>query len=387
VQPASVDGSRIFSKDPGYGQASASGFVERELRGFVEPGGDVDVTVMAYAQWLSEMRQQATNTRYQQQAELDLMRDAINANNGELVDFKRHSSQIVQQLQNQVSEIRAKLADTIAEMAQHNRQRSDAEQRTSSAIGGLQQAMGSRQDTSDTSSKTLKEKLDRLSSDVEAKLRSLEGEVGNVKRAVGSVQDQTIAKFSEVDKAMTIFHGNISGSRQELADTREDWKKSHDMLGQAISTLSQDLADFQKHSSTSMNKLQSDTYALEEIGRDSKERQSRMDAQLTGIQQSVYSTSNEMILLKDETKAAGMTRSDSVPAIPNFSGVGSGGFPPAQPFAAAPQQLRPQAPPPLVGGIASPVQSMGPDAYGRMRPGMALPGGTPPAARRTTVGF
>merc|ERR1719310_232726 len=165
-------GDGNIQKVSGYSRASASGAVD--------PGGDVDVTVMAYAQWLSEMKQQATNARYQQQAELDLMRDAINANNGELVDFKRHSSQIVQQLQNQVSEIRAKLADTIAEMAQHNRQRSDAEQRTSSAIGGLQQAMGSRQDTSDSSSKTLKEKLDRLSSDVESKLRSLEGEIGNV---------------------------------------------------------------------------------------------------------------------------------------------------------------------------------------------------------------
>merc|ERR1719440_149447 len=90
--------------------------------GIADPSlGDVDVTVMAYAQWLSEMKQQATNTRYQSQAELDIMRDAINANNGELVDFKRHSSQVVQQLQGQVTEIRARLSDAFAEMAQQNR--------------------------------------------------------------------------------------------------------------------------------------------------------------------------------------------------------------------------------------------------------------------------
>merc|ERR1711966_301363 len=85
----------------------------------------------------------------------------------------------------------------------------------------------------------------------------------------------------------------------ELTDTREDWKKSQDLLGQAISTLSQDLADFQKHASTVMNKLQSDAYHFEELGRDNKERMGRIEAQLNGIQQSVYSTTNELILLQD----------------------------------------------------------------------------------------
>merc|ERR1719440_373642 len=135
----------------------------------------------------------------------------------------------------------------------------------------------------------------------------IESEVGNVKRALGSGQDQTIMKFSEVDKAMSIFHGNINGARQELTDTKEDWKKSQDLLGQAISTLSQDLADFQKHASTVMNKLQSDAYHFEELGRDNKERCNRVEAQLAGIQQSVYSTTNELILLKDD-KAPSMMR-------------------------------------------------------------------------------
>lgn len=273
--------------------------------GFSEQqASDVDVTVMAYAQWLSEMKQQATNARYQQQAELDLMRDAINANNGELVDFKRHSSQVVQQLQGQVTELRARLSDAFAEMAQQSRQRTEVEQRTGNAIGGLQQALNTRQMDLDSNRRSLAEQLERLSTEVESKLQLLEGEVGNIKRALGSGQEQTIMKFSEVDKAMSIFHQNINGARQELTDTREDWKKSQDLLGQAISTLSQDLADFQKHASTVMNKLQSDAYHFEELGRDSKERMRSIEAQLTGIQQSVYSTNNELILLRGKAEEA-----------------------------------------------------------------------------------
>jgi len=270
--------------------------------GYGEPGADVDVTVMAYAQWLSEMKQQATNARYQQQAELDLMRDAINANNGELVDFKRHSSQVVQQLQGQVTELRAKLSDAFAELAQQSRLRTETEQRTSKVIEGLQQVLNTRQMDIDSNRRTWTEQIERLSSDVDLKLQSLDGEVGNIKKALGSSQEQTIIKFGEVDKAMSIFHGNIQGTRQELTDTREDWKKSQDLLGQAISTLSQDLADFQKHASTVMNKLQSDAYHFEELGRDNKDRMGRIEGQLSGIQQSVYSTTNELILLKDDGK-------------------------------------------------------------------------------------
>merc|ERR1719199_1248211 len=154
----------------------------------MNPGADVDVTVMAYAQWLSEMKQQASNSRYQQQAELDLMRDAINANNGELVDFKRHSSQVVQQLQGQVTEIRAKLSDAFQEMATQSRQRTEMEQKTSNVIGGLQQAVNSRQLDLDSNRRTWTEQIERLSGEVESKLVGLEGEVGNIKRALGSSQ-------------------------------------------------------------------------------------------------------------------------------------------------------------------------------------------------------
>lgn len=267
---------------------------------FGDPGGfgnnaDLDVTVMAYAQWLSEMKQQANNARYHQQAELDLVRDAIGASNGELNEFKRHSTQVVQQLQAQVSELRAKLANVFAGIAEQNRQQN-----------GLRDVVASQTTQMDTGRRTLAEQVDKLQADVvqvASGLRAMESEVENVRKALGSSQEQTVLKFGEVDQAMNVFHGSVGSVRQEIADTKQDWKRGQDLLGQAISTLSQDFADFQKQTSMVMNKLQSDVYNVETVGRSEKERLNRAEAQISGVAQNLYHTANEMILLKSERGA------------------------------------------------------------------------------------
>lgn len=286
---------------------------------------DVDVTVMAYAQWISEMKQQATNARYQHQAELDLMRDAINANNGELVDFKRHSSSVVQQLQSQVTELRAKLSDTVAELSQLARQRAENEKVTAVAITELREAVGNRQMEVDTGRRGMADQLERLRSEVDNRMRHVEGDMSSLKKAVSGGQEQTIMKFGEVDKAMSMFHGTLGTSRQELTDTQDDWKKSQELMGKAISTLSQDMADFHKHTSTVLNKLQSDVYHLEEVGRETKDRLHRSEAQVTGMQQSMYNTANELILLRSDKDDAS-SQAGSVFRTPPAKRETSGGF-------------------------------------------------------------
>jgi len=263
--------------------------------------GDVDVTVMAYAQWLSEMKQSAKNAQYQQQAELDLMRDAVNANNNELIDFKRHSSTIQQQLQGQVTELREQMSEAVKEISSIQRQRNDIEIRVTTEINSIRDELNVRQAEMDAIRRSQGEQMSQLHSTVmqaESKLKQSESDMGSMKKAFASMQEQTIGKFSEVDKAMSLFHGSVNNVRSELQDTKQDWKKGQDLLGQAISTLSQDLADFQKHMNTVMNKLQSDVYKLEEQDRSSKDRMNRVESQVGGMQQNLYSTANDVILMK-----------------------------------------------------------------------------------------
>jgi len=289
----------------------------------------MDATVMAYASWLSEMKQQAASAQYQQQAEFDLMRDAIRASSSELVDFKRHSTQVVQQLQMQVSEVRAKMSQVFSQIESESRKLVETEQRTGEALGGLREVFHSRHTDLDSGRRTLAERVDRLQSDVARLVKDsslVQGRAHNLHSVLEGSQEQTVKKFSEVDQAMCMFHNSVNSLRHDLAETQQDWKKGQDLLGQAISSLSQDFADFQKHSSTVLNKLQSDVFHTEELGREDRERWNRVEAQLAGLQQNLHVTTGEVILLRSESERRGLKPSEgSLPVGPSLSTPARGG--------------------------------------------------------------
>jgi len=253
------------------------------------PMGDVDLTVMAYAQWLSDVKQQAANARYHQQAELDVMRDAMGAHTGELVEFKRHSTVVVQQLQNQVSELKNKVADISAELRNHSRLRAESElnARHKADAESFAAKVDYREDTSG------------------GKRHDFAHEVGKFHAALGSSQEETLKKFGDVDKAMTVLHSNSTGLQQELQSQKDDWHKGQELLSKAISTLSQDFADFQKHSTNVLNKAQSDVYHLDEVSRAERERLSRVEVQLNAVHSNLQANTNELILLSSEMRAVG----------------------------------------------------------------------------------
>merc|ERR1719506_753712 len=195
------------------------------------------------------------------------------------------------------------MSEALKEISGIQRQRNDIEVRCTTEINNIRDALNVRQAEMDAIRRSQADQISQLHSSVlqvESKFQQNESDMSNLKKALASSQDQTIGKFSEVDKAMSMFHGSVNSVRTELQETKQDWKRGQDLLGQAISTLSQDLADFQKHASTVMNKLQSDVYLLEETGRDERERIARVEAQLSGVQQNLYSTANEVILMKSE---------------------------------------------------------------------------------------
>lgn len=254
-------------------------------------GPGVDVTVLAYAQWLSEVKHQATGARFQQKAEFEVLRDAVRESSSELADFKRLYAGSVQRLESQVTDLRSRLQDVVADLAAQTRQRQEAEVRQNTSLDTHRQSLGD-------NVQQLQAEVHKLSSNFRA------SDVGSIHKALLSSQEQTIAKFGDVDRAFNSFRNGIAGLRQEVSETKQDSRKAQDLLGQAISTLSQDFADFQKHTSNVMNKLQSDVYRVEEFSRGGQERVNRTEAQLAGIQQSVFSTANDMILLRSERGGA-----------------------------------------------------------------------------------
>merc|ERR1719271_539666 len=61
-------------------------------------GEDLDVTVLAFAQWLSDMRSRSTASVQQMLAEMGIIRNGITSNNADLVEFKRNTATVEQEM-------------------------------------------------------------------------------------------------------------------------------------------------------------------------------------------------------------------------------------------------------------------------------------------------
>merc|ERR1719223_1456542 len=143
---------------------------------------------------------------------------------------------------------------------------------------------------------------------------------------------------------------------------KQDWKRSQDLLGKAMGTLSEDLADFQKHTTTVLNKVQSGMFHIEEVGHSDKDRLGRIEAQLSGIHHSLYSTTNDLLLLKgtgQPSKSAPESASSRVKQTPASPGARSRESSPVlvttvvKPTPASPARSRESSPVPV------PVQTTG----------------------------
>merc|ERR1719424_1781763 len=89
---------------------------------------DLDVTVLAFAQWLSEMRANSKTSLQQMLAEMGIIRNGITTNNTDLTEFKRNTATVQQHMQSQISDLRDKLTDAYTEIANMKKTKSQFEQ-------------------------------------------------------------------------------------------------------------------------------------------------------------------------------------------------------------------------------------------------------------------
>merc|ERR1719469_1856635 len=89
---------------------------------------DLDVTVLAFAQWLSEMRSRSNSSLQQMMAEMGIIRNGITSNNTDLTEFKRNTATVQQTMQSQISDLRDKITDAYNEIANLKKTKSGFEQ-------------------------------------------------------------------------------------------------------------------------------------------------------------------------------------------------------------------------------------------------------------------
>jgi chromosome segregation ATPase len=89
---------------------------------------DLDVTVLAFAQWLSDMRSRSNASLQQMLAEMGMIRNGITQNNADLTEFKRNTATVQQQMQSQICDLRDKLTDAYTEIANMKKSKGHFEQ-------------------------------------------------------------------------------------------------------------------------------------------------------------------------------------------------------------------------------------------------------------------
>merc|ERR1719359_2657783 len=98
----------------GHGQLGLSRSGDRE----------VDATMQAFAQWLSEMKARSNSSLAQMLAEMGIIRDGITKECTELTEFKRQSISNQQQMSSQLTDLREKLSSAFNEITSLVKQKS-----------------------------------------------------------------------------------------------------------------------------------------------------------------------------------------------------------------------------------------------------------------------
>lgn len=101
-----------------------------QLGAYIPTSGkdDLDVTVLAFAQWLSDMRSRSNASLQQMLAEMGMIRNGITQNNSDLTEFKRNTATVQQQMQSQICDLRDKLTDAYTEIANMKKSKGHFEQ-------------------------------------------------------------------------------------------------------------------------------------------------------------------------------------------------------------------------------------------------------------------
>jgi len=266
------------------------------------PGGeDIDVAVLQYAQWLSEIKQRATASQNQQSSEIAQLKEGMTTNSLQLADFKRHCTSVQQQLLTQVTELREKLSDCFAEIATLARQKAEVDMRAQQELQTFREVLTTKTRELDAVRRQHAEHVSTLQAQLSqcaAKLQAAETELTLLRRSTGQQHDTALAKFNEVDRSTEVLHSSIAANRKAIEEVKGQSKTEREWVHQALSNLQQEVGDYRKEGAATQAKTAAQVYVLEEATKVNAEKRQRMEGQLEGLNKLSLDTANEVTLIK-----------------------------------------------------------------------------------------
>eukprot|EP00930_Biecheleria_cincta_P077996 TRINITY_DN6534_c0_g1_i1.p1 TRINITY_DN6534_c0_g1~~TRINITY_DN6534_c0_g1_i1.p1 ORF type:complete len:361 (-),score=89.94 TRINITY_DN6534_c0_g1_i1:293-1375(-) len=231
---------------------------------------DMDVTVLAFAQWVSGLKKTHGNAHKSLQIELNTIKNAINGNHSDLSDFKRHGAAIQQQMQAEISEIRESLSSVFMEITAAVRNNAAADQDLKMKIQSLNEqavrnetAFAQLTDAADQSQTKLRSAVVEMQKKSEAMRDELVLLTQHTDSLQVSVHDRSERLQSDID----LLHKDL---RTQIEKRKTNFQKMvYDVvnIGESLQTLNQDFLGLKQGASNNQSKLQSSLYSLDQSSR------------------------------------------------------------------------------------------------------------------------
>lgn len=231
---------------------------------------DLDVTVLAFAQWVSEMKSRQQNSHRQMQGEMSMIRNAITSNQTELSDFKRHGATIQTHMQSEMNEIRESLSTVFMEITAAVRNNTAADQDIKLKIQSLnEQAV-----RNETQFAQLADAADQSQSKLRNAVQELQFSSERMRSEVGTLRQQTDGLQTGVgeraERTSGALHQVQDDLRAQLERRRDHLRKMVNdvtLIGESLKGLVSDFGATRRGSEDLQGKLQSTVYAMDQQNR------------------------------------------------------------------------------------------------------------------------
>mmetsp|Transcript_16212 Transcript_16212/g.46958 ORF Transcript_16212/g.46958 Transcript_16212/m.46958 type:complete len:341 (-) Transcript_16212:142-1164(-) len=277
---------------------------------------DMDVTVLAFAQWVSELKTRQSYSQNQVRAEMSTIRTAVSSNQTDLADFRRHGAAIQQQMQSEINDIRNQLSGVFSEITTAVRNNSAADQDIKLKIQSLNEqavrnetAFAQLADAADQSQSRLRSAVTemQLSSErLRDELASLTRQTEGLETTSGEKAERIC---SDIDQLSQDIHMQLERRREHLRKMVNDVVA----VGESLQSLAAEFGELRKGSGDSQSKIQSTLASID--------LQMRKEGQAAVVSRPLAAT-------VDIASAPGALPPHAVAGSPvHYAGVQAGGCP------------------------------------------------------------
>merc|ERR1719201_2445856 len=235
-----------------------------------EPNVDTDITVQAFAQWLTEMKTRNSRSLQEMLSEMSIIRDGITSNNVELTDFKRHSTGISQQMQSRLTDLREKLTNAFGEITSLVKQKTVSDQEMMQDINSLQQNLSYKTAELEALKRSYSQTHQQLQNSliqIQNHLSITTNEIQHSKVHADNVQRETVTKFSDIDQNLKRVEDSLSLGNTENRNPMLQLQEEIARIHESLTSVSAEFMDHKRSANSVHNKLQSQIWALDDSKR------------------------------------------------------------------------------------------------------------------------